>query len=93
MTNTEWMAKAHCRSGDTDWTNERTPRPATRDRLAAICADCPVIARCAAYALDTEAEMGMYAGVWIPQQGVVPRNPTHNWRTARQQLKQRAKEA
>jgi len=49
------------------WTPDRRPGRAVRVHLEEMCRRCPVRRRCAADAVSTAAECGMYAGVWVPQ--------------------------
>ena len=83
---TDWMGEALCgRHRSADWTTEK-PSAEVRRRLAEICAACPVIGECAAYALASEAEIGTYAGVLVPLRGVKPTKPTKRWNRARAEL-------
>lgn len=68
LTDTDWMDLAICRP-DPAWTGDRMPEMAVLTRLGAICAACPVIGNCASYALGAKCELGMYAGVWLPNSG------------------------
>lgn len=60
-----WMLDAACRPNP-DWTSDIKPKTAILLEMSKVCADCPVIAACAAYALAESVHGGMYAGVWIP---------------------------
>jgi WhiB family transcriptional regulator, redox-sensing transcriptional regulator len=57
---TAWVAKALCRSADPD---ELFVRGAAQKRAAAFCRRCPVIAECAADALDNRVEFGVWGGM------------------------------
>jgi len=48
------------------WTSDIKPPAAQLELMARVCGRCPVLSECAAHALDTGAESGMYAGVWVP---------------------------
>jgi WhiB family transcriptional regulator, redox-sensing transcriptional regulator len=48
------------------WTPERCPPRPVLVHLQQICASCPVRGQCAADAVLTGAETGLYAGVWVP---------------------------
>jgi hypothetical protein len=86
MTHTlDWTENAACRPHP-DWTAERRPEIDATERMAAICSGCPVRLRCAAYALDSRAESGFYAGVWVPPAKCGNR-PSTGWRRARQWLR------
>lgn len=56
----EWVAKARCRSTDPD---ELFVRGAAQRKAALICRHCPVIAECAADALDNQIEFGVWGGM------------------------------
>jgi WhiB family transcriptional regulator, redox-sensing transcriptional regulator len=55
-----WVAKARCLSGDPD---ELFVRGAAQKHAAKICRCCPVIAECAADALDNRMEFGVWGGM------------------------------
>jgi WhiB family redox-sensing transcriptional regulator len=55
-----WVSKARCRSADPD---EMFVRGAKQREAAAICRHCPVIAECAADALDNQVEFGVWGGM------------------------------
>ena len=55
-----WVSKARCRSADPD---EMFVRGAEQRKAAAICRHCPVIAECAADALDNQVEFGVWGGM------------------------------
>jgi WhiB family transcriptional regulator, redox-sensing transcriptional regulator len=55
-----WVSKARCRSADPD---ELFVRGAAQRTAAMICRYCPVIAECAADALDNQVEFGVWAGM------------------------------
>lgn len=65
-----WRARAVCYLETPDapelWTPERRPVRDMRVHLERMCARCPVRRECAADAVLTGAEGGMYAGVWVP---------------------------
>lgn len=96
---TDWMDRASCRL-DPNWTTIYAAGTTGRERellpdrwkiahLAAICNLCPVMARCAAYALENDCDGGMYAGVWVPFSGRAwGRSARMNgsWREARETL-------
>ena len=51
-----WVSSARCRSTDPD---ELFVRGAAQRKAAVICRHCPVIAECAAEALDNRMEFGV----------------------------------
>jgi WhiB family transcriptional regulator, redox-sensing transcriptional regulator len=55
-----WVSQARCRSADPD---EMFVRGAKQRKAAAICRHCPVIAECAADALDNQVEFGVWGGM------------------------------
>jgi WhiB family transcriptional regulator, redox-sensing transcriptional regulator len=55
-----WVAKARCRSADPE---EMFVRGAGQRKAALICRHCPVIAECAADALDNRVEFGVWGGM------------------------------
>ena len=64
----EWQLHAACRGLDTEQffhpENERGPRRLAREAAAkAVCARCPVITQCAAYALRTREPYGVWGGL------------------------------
>lgn len=60
-----WVRDARCGGRhDLPWDANHVPAQAQIEQMAAVCAQCPVIASCAAYALSTAG--GFYAGVWLP---------------------------
>jgi WhiB family transcriptional regulator, redox-sensing transcriptional regulator len=56
----EWVSKAKCRSTDPD---ELFVRGAAQRKAAVFCRKCPVIAECAADALDNQIEFGVWGGM------------------------------
>lgn len=76
------MKDAECASHqDLPWTGistetgEVSPTVTDQKVMAQVCADCPVLHTCAAFALNTPGVGGFYAGIWLPwpQQGGGPR--------------------
>jgi WhiB family redox-sensing transcriptional regulator len=55
-----WILKARCRSVDPD---ELFVRGAAQKKVALMCRHCPVIAECAADALDNRVEFGVWGGM------------------------------
>jgi WhiB family transcriptional regulator, redox-sensing transcriptional regulator len=55
-----WVSSARCGSTDPD---ELFVRGAAQRQAAAICRHCPVIAECAADALDNRMEFGVWGGM------------------------------
>ena len=55
-----WVSQARCRSAHPD---EMFVRGAKQRKAAAICRHCPVIAECAADALDNHVEFGVWGGM------------------------------
>lgn len=50
------------------WTPDRKPARNVWVHLEQMCQRCPVRPTCAAEAVADQAQAGMYAGVWVPQQ-------------------------
>lgn len=80
-----WQRWAVCVQETSDapelWTPDRKPAGAVRVHLERMCRRCPVRRTCAANAVHTGAQAGMYAGVWVPQ-----RRPEKAWVAAMQRL-------
>ncbi len=55
-----WVSGARCRSTDPD---ELFVRGAAQKKAAVICRQCPVMAECAAEALDNRMEFGVWGGM------------------------------
>ena len=55
-----WVSDARCRSANPD---ELFVRGAAQKIAAKICRRCPVIAECAAEALDNRVEFGVWGGM------------------------------
>jgi len=55
-----WVSNARCRSTDPD---ELFVRGAAQKKAAVICRRCPVMAECAAEALDNRMEFGVWGGM------------------------------
>jgi WhiB family redox-sensing transcriptional regulator len=55
-----WVSSARCRSADPD---QLFVRGAAQRKAAVICRHCPVIAECAAEALDNQMEFGVWGGM------------------------------
>ena len=56
----EWMSQARCRNADPD---ELFVQGAAQKKAAKICRHCPVVVQCAAEALDTRVEYGVWGGM------------------------------
>lgn len=64
----DWHADGACRDLDTEMffhpDNERGPQRSERERAAkAVCARCPVVTQCAAWALGTREPYGIWGGL------------------------------
>jgi WhiB family transcriptional regulator, redox-sensing transcriptional regulator len=85
----EWRRRAVCLLETPDapevWTPERQPARKVLVHLEQMCRSCPVQSQCAADAVLSGAESGMYAGVWVPQ-----RKPKKSWFAAMHKLQLRA---
>ena len=79
-----WKEHAACRPSP-HWTSDEPPQGHIEACLVAICAGCPVRRECAAYAVDSRAESGTYAGVWLPPRWPGARRQI-GWERARRQL-------
>jgi WhiB family transcriptional regulator, redox-sensing transcriptional regulator len=55
-----WVSSARCRSTDPD---ELFVSGAAQKKAAVICRHCPVMAECAAEALDNRLEFGVWGGM------------------------------
>jgi len=55
-----WVSSARCRSTDPD---ELFVRGAAQRKAVVICRHCPVMAECAAEALDNRIEFGVWGGM------------------------------
>lgn len=66
-----WQSQAVCAletSGAPElWTPDRRPAGVVFAELQRMCGRCPVRRQCARAAVDSEADTGLYAGVWIPE--------------------------
>ena len=82
----QWRTRAVCYLETSDapelWTPERRPARTVRVHLEQMCQRCPVRRQCAGEAVLTEAETGMYAGVWVPE-----RKENNGWAAAMDQLR------
>ncbi|MCH9732005.1 MAG: WhiB family transcriptional regulator [Actinomycetia bacterium] len=88
----DWQKRAVCYLETSDapemWTPERRPQRGVREQLEQMCQRCPVRRRCATEAFITEAESGIYAGVWVPERkDNSPRDKGHSWLGARERLR------
>lgn len=83
------MGAAACHDDGRDWTSPTVPRPSVVTNLALTCQFCPVAVDCGLYALHTDAEMGMYAGVWLPAHGYRTAKPRARWLAARAAITRR----
>ncbi len=63
-----WTADAACRATHQDFTPDLKPSTPVLIALRRTCETCPVIAECAAFALNHHLHGGVYAGVWLPHQ-------------------------
>ncbi len=63
-----WTADAACRATHQDFTPDLKPPTPVLIALRRTCETCPVIAECAAFALNHHLHGGVYAGVWLPHQ-------------------------
>lgn len=52
------------------WTSNRRPPRVVSAQLELMCRRCPVRRPCAAVAVISEAQTGMYAGVFVPEKKV-----------------------
>lgn len=81
---------ASCQNDDPNrWTPGRRPLKADLDQMFFVCNKaCPVKQKCAANALHTEAEEGVYAGVWVPTKYGSSGAVRRVWREAREELRE-----
>lgn len=89
----DWQKRAVCYLETSDapelWTPERRPGRTVRLHLEQMCHRCPVRRQCAAEALATEAETGIYAGVWVPERkDNSTKGKEHTWLAAREKLRE-----
>lgn len=80
-----WNGAACARRRDLPWTVDAMPSAIGRRRMSEVCAECPVLTRCAMYAL--KAKGGFYAGVWIPWENSAAAT-AENRRAVRARLRQ-----
>lgn len=76
----EWQLLGSCRGADSTVfflpEGERGPRKARRERAAkAICQTCPVLERCAAFALSTREPYGVWGGLTPEEREVLWTRP------------------
>lgn len=64
------------------WTPDRRPPARDLAALRGICASCPVRRQCAHDAITTDAQSGVYAGIWVPEA-----RHSRYWSYARAQLR------
>lgn len=71
LTGSHWQTLAVCRRETPDapeiWTPPRRPARPARLAMEQMCHRCPVKRVCAAEAVTSGAQTGMYAGVYVPQ--------------------------
>lgn len=75
----EWQLLGACRGADSSLffldEGERGPRKERRERSAkAICRTCPVVERCAAFALSTREPYGVWGGLSPEEREVLWKN-------------------
>lgn len=81
----DWTDQAACRL-HIDWTPDARPTREDEAKMTRICDSCPVMRRCAQHAVESKAEGGYYAGVWVPA-AVSNGGVSSGWLRAREQLK------
>jgi len=91
LLNLSWTEYAACVFHvDLPWTSDQRPAEVHRAAMAAVCAQCPVLTRCAAYALEGHngrgVEGGFYAGVWVPWPSYYTRADRKHDREAAQRI-------
>jgi WhiB family redox-sensing transcriptional regulator len=57
-----WRGMAACRDYDPEWWYPMPLDHATREKAAAVCAECPVTAQCREFADATGTTVGIWAG-------------------------------
>ncbi|MCU1601797.1 MAG: putative WhiB-family transcriptional regulator [Frankiales bacterium] len=72
----DWQEQGACVTTDTELffhpDNERGPRREAREAEAkAVCARCPVLAQCRAYALATREPFGVWGGLSEPEREAI----------------------
>lgn len=81
----QWRKRAVCyletSAAPELWTPERRPPRNVRVHLEQMCQRCPVRRQCAGAAVLTQAETGLYAGVWVPE-----RKESNGWAEALSEL-------
>lgn len=86
VTGQRWRLKAVCSLETPDvpevWTPDRKPRRAVLVNLQRMCQRCPVHGECASDAVGSEADSGVYAGVWVPD----PHRDVDAWQVAMNEL-------
>ena len=74
----KWMSQALCRYADPD---ELFVQGAAQKQAAKMCRHCPVVMQCAAEALDTRMEYGVWGGMTERQRrALLNHHPeVHSW--------------
>lgn len=75
-----WLRKGACRSSDPDLFFPLAPSPLQEARAKAVCARCPVVNECRAYALREGETEGIWGGL-TPQERRRTRFPA-GWRNS-----------
>ena len=69
-----WTDEAACTPADSDlFFSDEVGRPSKskQERAKAICARCPVSAKCLAFAITEQIEFGIYGGLTPEERGLV----------------------
>ena len=74
---------------DLPWTDDVAPTESDARLMSEVCAQCPVLAGCANWAL-TKSEGGFYAGIWLPWSRTTSETLIAARRTARTALRRTA---
>lgn len=88
VSSNEWTGALCTKRPDLPWTPDVTPEPGEQAQMAAVCADCPVLIRCAQLALKQDG--GFYAGIWMPWSLTSSVRIADERRVARRHLRLRA---
>jgi hypothetical protein len=88
VSSNEWAGALCSKRPDLPWTPDVTPDAEEQARMAAVCAQCPVLILCAQASLKQDG--GFWAGIWMPWSITSSQRILEERRVARRALKRRA---
>lgn len=72
----DWTRDAACRNKPVDWFHPEYPaHTATYARARAVCAQCPIVDQCLAYAIVINTEFGMWGATTPRERRAIRINP------------------